>query len=375
MKIFLSHSSADKAFVRRINSDLKSHGFGTWLDEEQILLGGSISETIEIGLSQSDVLILFLSQRSVTSRWVSAEWRSKFAKTMSENRISVIPLVMDDCEIPDFLVDRKYADFRAKDNYEPNLSHLLNTLNILSSQLDDSGASANADRSSSSILDLTEGLLDDIADQYLSFPTHRRLPLVDGLKKLPRSGKQLRLQNYKPAGKKNGLKVRTVYDHILSMAHVADCLMPHFEHGLEDSDLIDLARCIAYHELNEVILGDIPTYTSLSARARSSARVYAEARLRTVEPKKRAQVVGDLIWMYLDEKHRKSLDRFHEICSRPKSKVYLVFKYLDKLDPIIGVWRYLHHYRGSLGDTPKEFNKKMKDFFENPDVRAYLKSS
>lgn len=354
---------------------MKSHGFETWLDEEQILLGRSISENIERGLSQSNVLILFLSQRSIRSNWVSTEWRSKFFKAITDNNLSVIPLLMDDCQIPDFLVDRKYADFREKEQYETNISYLLSALSIIKSQIEDA-SSIHLNRSSdSSVFELVEDFLSDLSDQYLSFPNHRRVMLVETLQKLPRSGKQLRLQSFKVPGRKQGLKIRTVYDHILSMAHCADSLLPHFDHGLDGSDLIDLARCISYHELTEVIMGDIPTYTSLSARARSDARVYAEARLRTVEPKKRSQVASDLIWMYVDEKHRRSLDRFNEICSRPDSKVYLTFKYLDKLDPIIGVWRYLHHYRGELGGSPKEFNKRMKDFYENPDVKAFLKSS
>tara|TARA_Y100001936_G_C15530448_1_gene387343 strand:- start:113 stop:394 length:282 start_codon:yes stop_codon:yes gene_type:complete len=56
-----------------------------------------------------------------------------------------------------------------------------------------------------------------------------------------------------------------------------------------------------------------------------------------------------------------------------QSKVFRIFQALDKMDPIIAVWRYLHHYRGMLGDTPKLFNSKMKDFYENPDVASLLR--
>ena len=42
------------------------------------------------------------------------------------------------------------------------------------------------------------------------------------------------------------------------------------------------------------------------------------------------------------------------------------------MDPIVAVWRYLHHYRGRLGPNPQEFNRKMKDFYENPDVKNYM---
>jgi len=43
------------------------------------------------------------------------------------------------------------------------------------------------------------------------------------------------------------------------------------------------------------------------------------------------------------------------------------------MDPIIAVWRYLHVYRGKLGENPKEFNKEMLDFYVNPDVKEFIR--
>ncbi len=132
---------------------------------------------------------------------------------------------------------------------------------------------------------------------------------------------------------------------------------------------------IAFHELNEVILGDIPSYTELSNRKRTVSRIYAEDRLRTVDPSKRERIANDLIWMFLSEKQRKSMEKVNSYLRKKQSNVYIVFKCLDKINPIIATWRYLHVYRGRLGENADEFLKKMKDFFENPDVRSFIKDN
>ena len=149
--------------------------------------------------------------------------------------------------------------------------------------------------------------------------------------------------------------------------------MPCIDHGLKDYEFSELGRIIAFHELNEVLLGDIPTYTELSNRKRNLSRIYAEDRLRTVAPDKRESITNDLIWMFLSEKQRKSMQKVESCLKNKKSSLYIIFHCLDKIDPIIATWRYLHVYRGKLGDCADKFITDMKDFFENPDVCSFLK--
>src|SRR5579871_3967493 len=124
LQIFMSHSSRDKAFVRRLNKDLKSHAFQTWLDEESIPFGKSIPEEIQRGLDSSDVLFVFLSEHAVASRWVSNEWQSTFFQQVNLRKIPIVPILLGDCTIPTFLADKRYADFRKKEKYDTNLSEL-----------------------------------------------------------------------------------------------------------------------------------------------------------------------------------------------------------------------------------------------------------
>lgn len=369
MKIFLSHSSKDKDIVTRIDKDLKSHSYETWIDNEQIPFGGSIIESIEDGLTSSDVLIIFLSQNSVLSKWVQNEWRTKFFMHADENSVHILPLLLSDCEVPRFLNHIRYLDFRKKDNYEHNLSNLLDALNQIKLARQESNF-VSTKKLNYSILSTTIEMLDELRNEYIALPTYKRIPLIETLRRIGRSGKLVRLYNFTPQ-----LKIRSVYDHILSVAHSADCLLPYVKSNITKEEYNDLARCIAFHELSEVVLGDIPIYTSLDAAKREKSRIFAEQRLRSVDPQRRRQIATDFIWLFLNEKHRKSLEKVNMLLSNSKSNIYIAFKIFDKVDPIIATWRYLNFYRGKLGDTPRLFNSKMKDFYENPDVKNFLRAN
>jgi 5'-deoxynucleotidase YfbR-like HD superfamily hydrolase len=368
LQIFMSHSSRDKAFVRRLNRDLRSQAFRTWLDEEDIPFGSSISEEIQNGLDTSDVLFVFLSEHAVASRWLATEWQSKFFQQMQVRQIPIVPILLGDCRIPTFLSDKRYVDFRRKEDYDANLSAMLRFLSNVRTER--AGERMPSFDDKQGIFAHKKEILDDLETEHVSLPTYRRLLIVRTLRRIPRSGKSVRLAEFKPR-----LRIRSIYDHILSLAHLADCILPHINHGIHPSELGDLSLCIAYHELNEVILGDIPSYTSLSNNKRNRNRNYAEQRLRNVSPQDRERIANEVVWMFLSDKHKQAFGAAMKLFADQRSRVHILFKSLDKLDPIVSVWRYIHHYRGKLGPNPQIFNHKMKDFFENPDVKSYMRAN
>lgn len=62
--IFLSHSSNDKPFVRKLAADLRRAGFYVWVDEAEIKVGDSLIEKIEDGIDNTDFLGVVISQNS-----------------------------------------------------------------------------------------------------------------------------------------------------------------------------------------------------------------------------------------------------------------------------------------------------------------------
>jgi hypothetical protein len=111
-KVFISHSSVDKAFVRGLAVDLSAIGHQPWVDEWQILAGESIVERVGTGIEDADFMVVVLSKSAVSSQWVENEWQAKYWTEVNEKRVVVIPAVVDDCNVPTLLRAKKYIDFR-----------------------------------------------------------------------------------------------------------------------------------------------------------------------------------------------------------------------------------------------------------------------
>lgn len=122
-KVFISHSSEDKLFVRRLVDELTKRDLPVWFDERAMGVGDSIVTGISTGLSEADYLLVVLSRNSVGSSWVQNELNAALMEEASSKDIVVLPAVIDDCEIPILLRDRIYADFRK--SFDNGLNGLL----------------------------------------------------------------------------------------------------------------------------------------------------------------------------------------------------------------------------------------------------------
>ena len=127
--IFLSHNHADKLFVRRLARSLESAGVTTWVDEAVMLVGDSLFEKIEHAIAAMEYLGVILSPDSVESEWVKREVRLALTLEMNNKAVKVLPILYRDCEIPPFLRDKLYADFRGGESdtavFEGSVERLL----------------------------------------------------------------------------------------------------------------------------------------------------------------------------------------------------------------------------------------------------------
>jgi hypothetical protein len=108
---FLSHSSHDKPFVRKLATDLNEAGIGVWLDEQKILVGDSIADKIGQGLAESDFFIIILSKDSTESQWVKKELDQALVTEIERRKVTILPIKLSDCTIPSVIKEKKYADF------------------------------------------------------------------------------------------------------------------------------------------------------------------------------------------------------------------------------------------------------------------------
>jgi WD40 repeat protein len=111
-KVFISYSRKDKDFAQKLALDLQGLNIGVWLDLWEITVGDSLLERIEQGISDADYVAVILSKHSVESKWVKEELRIALMKTLEGGQKIVLPILVEECEIPVFLTHRVYADFR-----------------------------------------------------------------------------------------------------------------------------------------------------------------------------------------------------------------------------------------------------------------------
>lgn len=96
MRLFLSHSSRDKALVREITSHLPSF-ITTWLDDDKLITGQDLNKSISAAISEScDYVVLFISRDSVMSDSVRRELDIALSHEAKIKRMFVLPILLDD---------------------------------------------------------------------------------------------------------------------------------------------------------------------------------------------------------------------------------------------------------------------------------------
>lgn len=117
-KVFISHASEDKdRFVLPFATALRERGIDAWVDKWEIKPGDSLTKKIfDEGLGKADAAIVILSRISVTKPWVREELDAAFVAKIQTN-IRLIPVVIEECEIPMPLRHLAYVKI-------PNLTNL-----------------------------------------------------------------------------------------------------------------------------------------------------------------------------------------------------------------------------------------------------------
>lgn len=131
VSVFLSHTAADKPFVRKLAGDLDNHGVKYWLDEAEIKVGESLIEKIREALDEVDYVAVILSPNSIASPWVQREVDVAMNQEIQGKRVKVLPIMYRRCELPGFLLGKLYADFTDESTYTHAFKRLVQSIGIV----------------------------------------------------------------------------------------------------------------------------------------------------------------------------------------------------------------------------------------------------
>ncbi len=124
--IFISHSNKNKNEVLELSERLKRDGYKVWLDAWEILIGDDFPQKIVTGVKHSKFVAVWLTKDAVNSFWVNEEWTIKLIKSAQSRNPVIFPLKAEECEIPDLLLKRKYANFSK--SFEHGYAQLISAL-------------------------------------------------------------------------------------------------------------------------------------------------------------------------------------------------------------------------------------------------------
>jgi HJR/Mrr/RecB family endonuclease len=110
-KVFISYSQEDKEFVEWLIRHLSDLNIDIWYDNNELRLGDSIKSRISEGIQSSSIFIVVLSNSSKSSAWVNYELNSALILSAMKKGVRIIPLKIDDSELPSDLSGFLYADF------------------------------------------------------------------------------------------------------------------------------------------------------------------------------------------------------------------------------------------------------------------------
>jgi uncharacterized protein YjbI with pentapeptide repeats len=135
---FISYSSKDDTFARRLYADLQSHNVRCWFAPEDMKIGDNIRPRIDESIRISDKLLLVLSKHSVTSKWVEFEVEAAMDKEQEGKPPVLFPVRLDNAVMESTTAwaahikrTRHIGDFtqwKNHDDYEKAFSRLLRDL-------------------------------------------------------------------------------------------------------------------------------------------------------------------------------------------------------------------------------------------------------
>ncbi|HYX71727.1 MAG TPA: TIR domain-containing protein [Nitrososphaera sp.] len=142
LSAFLCHASNDKPKVQIIHQELSDTGIEPWIDEQNLMPGQDWNQEIRKAVRSCDVVIVCLSQKSVSKTgYVQKEikYALDVADEQPEGTIFLIPLRLEECDIPERLRRWHWVDYFQEKGYE----QLMKALRFRAEQLGRKIPSAN----------------------------------------------------------------------------------------------------------------------------------------------------------------------------------------------------------------------------------------
>ena len=130
--VFVSYGHEDAEWVRVLAGNLHRAGFEVFLDEWELVGGDRVAGRLEEGIRGSASGMLVVSPHALSRPWVQEEYEALLRQAVQQPGRRLIPVLYADAELPPFLANRLWVDFRGAGTtgpeYEARLGELVRYL-------------------------------------------------------------------------------------------------------------------------------------------------------------------------------------------------------------------------------------------------------
>ena len=137
---FISHSGKDLEFAEKLYSDLQNKGVRCWFASEDMKIGKKTWDSIYHYIRMRDIILLILSEDSISSDWVEDEVNAALAEENKSKKPIFLPIRVDSAVLDSDLAWAEYinktrnicdfSNWKDHDAYHQALESLLDDIRI-----------------------------------------------------------------------------------------------------------------------------------------------------------------------------------------------------------------------------------------------------
>jgi tetratricopeptide (TPR) repeat protein len=110
--VFLSYRSTDRDKAKALTARMEGTGYRVFYDQQELKPGDVLVGQLQAGLSRSRCGVILVSRGWVESPWCQEEGGYLAKRAIEDKSFRLIPVRLDDCELPFFLANRLWIDLQ-----------------------------------------------------------------------------------------------------------------------------------------------------------------------------------------------------------------------------------------------------------------------
>lgn len=126
--IFLSYADADESFASRLAGDLEEVGFLIYKDIVSVLPDMSLLDRLLAESRTLNFILLVISKSSEKKTTAAYDWRDAIFDEVIHSRNWLVPILLEDCVLPEYVFVNNIEDFRDISAYYSSFQRLLTVL-------------------------------------------------------------------------------------------------------------------------------------------------------------------------------------------------------------------------------------------------------